>query len=62
MEKRLNKKIETYVTSFKDNVRNKVSELSFENKQSVNELLEFVYDYERLTIVKDDLIKRKQKQ
>jgi hypothetical protein len=59
MEKRLNKKIETYVTSFKDDVRNKMTTLEFEDKQKVNELLEFVYDYERLTLVKDDLIKRK---
>jgi len=59
MEKRLNKKIETYITTFKDSVRNKVNELSFEQKPLVNELLEFIYDYERLSLIKDDLIKRK---
>lgn len=59
MEKRINKKIETYVTSFKDDVRNKVTELAFDDKQKMNELLEYLYDYERLSIVKDDLIKRK---
>jgi hypothetical protein len=59
MEKRLNKKIETYITSFKDSVRDKINELEFEEKQLVNDLLEFVYDYERLSIAKDDLVKRK---
>jgi hypothetical protein len=59
MEKRLNKKIETYVTEFKDSIRSKITDLAFEDKTKLNELLEFVYDYERLSIIKDDLIKRK---
>jgi len=59
MEKRLNKKIESYVTSFKDSIRTKITDLEFEDKTKLNELLEFVYDYERLSLVKDDLIKRK---
>jgi len=59
MEKRLNKKIETYITTFKDSIRNKINELSFQEKPLINELLEYVYDYERLAIIKDDLIKRK---
>jgi hypothetical protein len=59
MEKRLNKKIETYVTTFKDDIRKKISELSFDEKPKMNELIEFVYDYERMVLIKDDLIKRK---
>jgi hypothetical protein len=59
MEKRINKKIETYVTAFKDDVRKKITELAFDEKQKINDLLEFVYDYERLSVIKDDLIKRK---
>jgi hypothetical protein len=59
MEKRINKKIETYVTSFKDDIRKKVTELAFNEKPKMNELLEFVYDYERLSLIKDDLVKRK---
>jgi hypothetical protein len=59
MEKRLNKKIETYVTSFKDSIRTKITDLCFEEKTKLNELLEFIYDYERLTVIKDDLVKRK---
>jgi hypothetical protein len=59
MDKRLNKKIETYTTALKDNVRNKITELNFEDKSKINDLLQYLYDYERLTLVKDDLIKRK---
>jgi hypothetical protein len=59
MEKRLNKKIETYITSFKDSIRSKITDLEFEDKTKLNELLEFVYDYERLSLIKDDLVKRK---
>jgi len=59
MEKRINKKIETYVTSFKDDIRKKITELAFDEKQKLNDLLEYIYDYERLSVIKDDLIKRK---
>jgi len=59
MEKRLNKKIEVYVTTFKDDIRNKITSLEFENKEKMNELIEFVYEYERFVLIKDDLNKRK---
>jgi hypothetical protein len=59
MEKRLNKKIEVYVTTFKDDVRNKIAELKFDEKSKINDLLEYIYDYQRLSLAKDDLIKRK---
>jgi hypothetical protein len=59
MEKRLNVKIETYIREFKDGIRNKITELDIQlEKSKVNELLEFVYDYERLSLTKEDLVKR----
>jgi len=59
MEKRLNTKIETYVREFKDDIRNKITELDIQlEKSKVNELLEFVYDYQRLSLTKEDLVKR----
>jgi hypothetical protein len=59
MEKRLNKMIETYTTDFKDKMKNKILEMNFEDKTKVNEILEFIYDYNRLVIEKEDLVKRK---
>ena len=56
MEKRLNKKIEAYVTSFKDDIRNKIATLNFEEKDKTNELIEYVYEYERFLLIKDDLM------
>lgn len=59
MEKRINKKLETYITEFKDSIRNKINELNLDDKVAQNDLLEFVYDYQRLVLSKDDMIKRK---
>jgi hypothetical protein len=58
MEKRINKKFESYITSFKDDVRKKIAYLAFDSSK-MNELIEFVYEYERFSISKDDLNKRK---
>ena len=62
MEKRLNTQSETYVIQFKDAIKNKISELDFTEKQKVNELLEYVFEYRRLTFSKDDFTKRKRMQ
>ncbi len=60
MERRLNKKVETYVTNFKDNIREKITQLSIANEEDkINQLLQFIYDYDRLTFNKDDFVKRK---
>lgn len=59
MDKQINKKVENYITEFKDNIKNKITELDIDEKLKVNDLLEYVYDYQRLVISKDDLIKRK---
>ena len=59
MEKRINKKIETYITDFKDSIKSKIIEINIEKKEVINDLLEFIYDYQRLIITKEDLVKRK---
>lgn len=59
MEKKLNLKSEQYFTQFKDSIREKAIELEFKDKEKINELLEFIYEYERLLFSKDDLSKRK---
>ena len=58
MERRVNKRIETYITSFKDSIRDKACNLGLKNEQS-NALIQYIYDYERLTLLKDDFMKRK---
>ena len=59
MEKRLNKKAESYVTSFKDSIKDKIDEMGMSSNQEVNQLLQFIYDYDRLSFVKEDFQKRK---
>ena len=59
MEKRLNKKVETYVTTFKDNIREKSAQLGLNKNDQVNLLVQYIYDYERLQFGKEDFTKRK---
>lgn len=59
MEKRLNVKFETYITEFKNGIRDKINQLKFVETEKSGELVGFVYDYERLVFEKDDVCKRK---
>jgi len=59
MEKRLNTKVEEYVKAFKDEICGKITSLNFDEKSKVADLMQHVYDFNRLTLQKDDFIKRK---
>ena len=59
MERRLNKKVETYITSFKDNIREKATQMGMTKNEQVNQLLQYIYDYDRLAFIKEDFQKRK---
>jgi hypothetical protein len=59
MERRLNKKVEAYITTFKDSIREKSSEMGLSNNDQTNQLLQYIYDYDRLSFVKEDFQKRK---
>lgn len=62
MDKHMNKALENYLIQFKNHIKQKATELDFSEKSKVNELLEYVYEYERLTFSKDDFVKRKRVQ
>ena len=59
MERRLNKKAETYITTFKDSIREQSGLLGMGKNDQVNQLLQYIYDYNRLVFTKDDFQKRK---
>jgi hypothetical protein len=59
MEKRLNKKVDTYISCFKDNIREKTSQLGLLKSDQFNQLIQYIYDYERLSFNKEDFQKRK---
>ena len=48
MERRLNKKAETYITTFKDSIREKATQLGMTKNDQVNQLLQYIYDHDRL--------------
>lgn len=59
MERRLNKKVENYLSTFKDNIRDKATQMEMTNNEQMNKLLQYIYDYERLTFDQSDFQKRK---
>ena len=58
MERRINKKIENYLTDFKDNIRSKAIELG-PKESSIHQLIQYICDYDRLNLSKEDFMKRK---
>ena len=59
MERRLNKKAETDITTFKDSIREKATQLGMTKNDQVNQLLQYIYDHDRLSFNKEDFQKRK---
>jgi hypothetical protein len=59
MEKRINKKISEHLSSFKDNIRDKVTQLNLTKYDEINQLIQYIYDYDRLCLGKEDFMKRK---
>ena len=57
MEKRVNGHIDRYLHEFKDAVKNKICELNFQDATKASELAAFVYDYEKLTLSRDEITK-----
>ena len=58
MEKKITKKQEAYMCTFKDSIRDKAELLGIKNDQ-MNVLLQYIYDYEKLSFGKEDFTKRK---
>jgi len=59
MEKRINKRIESYISEFKDKVKDKATELGLITDPNLSQIIQYIYDYERLSLTKEDFMKRK---
>jgi hypothetical protein len=59
MEQRINQKIKTYITEFKDKICGKISESTAADPNQKRELLEFIYEYPRLQLDANDFVKRR---
>jgi len=57
MERRINKVAIEYVTRFKNDIRNKISEM--DNTDTYNELIQFVSNYEQLSLGNELFTKRR---
>jgi len=52
-------KIDDYLKEFKDRIREKAISLCFDDQDKLAELFQYVYDYDRINLEKNDFIKRK---
>ena len=59
MEKRLTKKANEYIKSFKDNIKDKAEKMGLTKNEQINQLLQYIYDQEQLSFSKEDFQKRK---
>lgn len=59
MERRINKKLENYISDFKENIKQKADEIGLMNDAISSQLIQYIYDYERLSLSKEDFTKRK---
>jgi len=62
MEKRMNTLLEKYLIQFKDHIKQKATEVDFTEKSKIHDLLEYVYEYDRLVFTKDDFTRQKRAQ
>lgn len=58
MERRINKKFESYFHEFKENVRLRAMQTGTDN-EDMQHLLQYILDYDRFILVKEDFMKRK---
>ena len=59
MEKRLNKKIEAYISAFKEDIRTQATQMGCQSDDTINQLLVYIYDYSHPVLTKEDFQKRK---
>jgi len=59
MDRKLNKRIADYGSTFKNDIKQTALSLRFDEKDKLESLIEFVFQYERLVLTKDDVSKRK---
>lgn len=59
MDTRINRIIANYFSDMKDQLKKQIIELNFSEKEKINELMETLIEYPRLTLSKEDFVKRK---
>ena len=52
MEKQINKRIDDYMTDFKEKIKEKMIELGLTEKEEMHTLIQFIYNYENFQLDK----------
>ena len=59
MEKKINKRVDTFFNKFKNDIKEWTNSNTTNNNEEMSALLQFIYDYERIHLTKEDFQKRK---
>ena len=59
MEKRLSNKVEEYIQSFKQKLHNQILNTELNDREDKSKLCEYVFEYPKLCLEKEDFVKRK---
>ena len=59
MEKRLNSKVDEYLLSFKGDMHTKLLATNFQKREEVSDLIQYMFEYPKLGLDKEDFVKRK---
>ena len=59
MEVKVSKKIETYLSKFKLDIAKQINDLKLTDADNINDLMTFIWDYPRLTILTEDITRKK---
>ena len=59
MEKRLNNKVDQYIQTLKNDLHNKILASNHQDRQQVSELVQYLFEYPKLNLEKEDFVKRK---
>ena len=59
MDRKLNKRIADYVVEFKNDIKKRAIDLDFSDKTKIEQLVSYIFDYDRLVLSKEDVSKRK---
>lgn len=59
MERRINKIIENYISEFKNKIKERAIDIGSPNDNNLTQIVQYICDYDRLVLTKDDFMKRK---
>tara|TARA_B100000424_G_scaffold270662_2_gene270667 strand:- start:94 stop:600 length:507 start_codon:yes stop_codon:yes gene_type:complete len=59
MESKINKRFDTYLRDYKQNIAKKINELQLTEQPHIKELMDYIYTYQNLIITTEDITRKK---